>query len=46
MSCKPMYAAYRLQFGEAADQGEYLGLSDDEVRFYDSLTNNESESRG
>ena len=30
------------KFREAADRGEQLGLSDDEVRFYDALANNES----
>ncbi len=30
------------KFREAASRGEQLGLSDDEVRFYDALANNES----
>jgi len=30
------------KFREAANRGEQLGLSDDEVRFYDALANNES----
>ena len=30
------------KFKEAASRGEQLGLSDDEVRFYDALANNES----
>lgn len=30
------------KFKEAASRGEALGLSDDEVRFYDALANNES----
>jgi type I restriction enzyme, R subunit len=30
------------KFKEAAGRGEQLGLSDDEVRFYDALANNES----
>lgn len=30
------------KFREAARRGEQLGLSDDEVRFYDALANNES----
>lgn len=30
---------------EAAERGESLGLSDDEVRFYDALANNESAVR-
>jgi type I restriction enzyme R subunit len=30
------------KFREAASRGEQLGLSDDEVRFYDSLASNES----
>lgn len=30
------------KFKEAANRGEQLGLSDDEVRFYDALANNES----
>ncbi len=33
------------QFREAAGRGEQLGLSDDEVRFYDALANNESAVR-
>ena len=34
------------KFREAAGRGELLGLSDDEVRFYDALANNESAVRG
>lgn len=30
------------RFRAAASRGEQLGLSDDEVRFYDALANNES----
>ena len=30
------------KFRQAASRGEQLGLSDDEVRFYDALANNES----
>ena len=30
------------KFKEAASRGEQLGLTDDEVRFYDALANNES----
>ena len=30
------------KFKEAANRGELLGLTDDEVRFYDALANNES----
>jgi type I restriction enzyme, R subunit len=30
------------KFRQAASRGEQLGLSDDEVKFYDALTNNES----
>ena len=30
------------KFRQAASQGEALGLSEDEVRFYDALANNES----
>jgi type I restriction enzyme, R subunit len=30
------------KFREAANRGEQLGLTDDEVRFYDALANNES----
>ncbi|MFN3809883.1 MAG: type I restriction endonuclease subunit R [Roseateles asaccharophilus] len=33
------------KFREAASRGEALGLSDDEVRFYDALANNESAVR-
>ncbi|XOJ29679.1 type I restriction endonuclease subunit R [Alcaligenes sp. SJTW-7] len=33
------------KFREAAQRGEELGLSDDEVRFYDALANNESAVR-
>jgi type I restriction enzyme R subunit len=33
------------KFREAASRGEQLGLSDDEVRFYDALANNESAVR-
>ena len=33
------------KFREAAARGEQLGLSDDEVRFYDALVNNESAVR-
>ena len=33
------------RFKEAASRGEMLGLSDDEVRFYDALANNESAVR-
>lgn len=33
------------QFREAATRGERLGLSDDEVRFYDALASNESAVR-
>jgi type I restriction enzyme, R subunit len=33
------------KFREAAGRGEALGLSDDEVRFYDALANNESAVR-
>ena len=33
------------KFKEAASRGEMLGLSDDEVRFYDALANNESAVR-
>ncbi|MEN9627818.1 MAG: hypothetical protein RJA10_1045 [Pseudomonadota bacterium] len=33
------------KFREAAARGEQLGLSDDEVRFYDALANNESAVR-
>ncbi len=34
------------QFRIAAGRGEQLGLSEDEVRFYDALANNESERAG
>ncbi|MBP7968230.1 MAG: DUF3387 domain-containing protein, partial [Brachymonas sp.] len=30
------------KFRQAASRGEQMGLSDDEVRFYDALANNES----
>lgn len=33
------------KFKEAASRGEQLGLTDDEVRFYDALANNESAVR-
>jgi type I restriction enzyme R subunit len=33
------------KFQEAANRGEQLGLSEDEVRFYDALANNESAVR-
>jgi type I restriction enzyme R subunit len=33
------------RFKEAANRGEQLGLSEDEVRFYDALANNESAVR-
>jgi type I restriction enzyme R subunit len=33
------------KFREAASRGEALGLTDDEVRFYDALVNNESAVR-
>jgi type I restriction enzyme, R subunit len=33
------------KFREAASRGEQLGLTDDEVRFYDALANNESAVR-
>jgi len=33
------------KFHEAANRGEKLGLTDDEVRFYDALSNNESAVR-
>ena len=33
------------KFRDAANRGEALGLSDDEVRFYDALANNESAVR-
>jgi type I restriction enzyme, R subunit len=33
------------KFGEAAARGEQLGLTEDEVRFYDALANNESAVR-
>jgi type I restriction enzyme, R subunit len=33
------------KFREAAERGEQLGLSEDEVRFYDALANNESAVR-
>ena len=33
------------KFREAASRGQTLGLSDDEVRFYDALANNESAVR-
>ena len=33
------------KFREAAARGERLGLSEDEVRFYDALANNESAVR-
>lgn len=33
------------KFREAANRGEVLGLSEDEVRFYDALANNESAVR-
>jgi type I restriction enzyme, R subunit len=33
------------KFREAANRGEQLGLTDDEVRFYDALANNESAVR-
>ncbi len=33
------------KFREAAARGEHLGLSEDEVRFYDALANNESAVR-
>lgn len=33
------------KFREAAGRGEQLGLSEDEVRFYDALANNESAVR-
>ncbi|WP_245598028.1 type I restriction enzyme endonuclease domain-containing protein [Ottowia thiooxydans] len=33
------------KFKEAASRGEVLGLTDDEVRFYDALANNESAVR-
>jgi type I restriction enzyme, R subunit len=33
------------KFREAASRGEKLGLSEDEVRFYDALVNNESAVR-
>ena len=33
------------KFREAADRGETLGLTDDEVRFYDALANKESAVR-
>jgi type I restriction enzyme R subunit len=33
------------KFRQAADRGEQLGLSDDEMRFYDALANNESAVR-
>ena len=33
------------KFREAAGRGEQLGLTEDEVRFYDALTNNESAVR-
>ena len=33
------------KFKEAANRGEQLGLSDDEVKFYDALANNESAVR-
>jgi type I restriction enzyme R subunit len=33
------------KFKEAASRGEQLGLSDDEVKFYDALANNESAVR-
>lgn len=33
------------KFKDAASRGETLGLTDDEVRFYDALTNNESAVR-
>ena len=33
------------KFREAASRGESLGLTDDEVRFYDALANNESAAR-
>jgi type I restriction enzyme, R subunit len=33
------------KFREAASRGETLGLSEDEVRFYDALANNESAVR-
>ena len=33
------------KFREAAARGEQLGLSEDEVRFYDALANNESAVR-
>ena len=33
------------KFKEAADRGAQLGLSDDEVKFYDALVNNESAVR-
>ena len=33
------------KFREAASRGEQLGLTEDEVRFYDALTNNESAVR-
>jgi type I restriction enzyme R subunit len=33
------------KFREAAARGEQLGLTEDEVRFYDALANNESAVR-
>lgn len=33
------------KFQQAAGRGEQLGLSDDEVKFYDALANNESAVR-
>lgn len=33
------------KFREAANRGEVLGLSEDELRFYDALTNNEASVR-
>jgi type I restriction enzyme R subunit len=33
------------KFREASSRGEYLGLTDDEVKFYDALANNESAVR-
>ena len=33
------------QFREASKRGDHLGLNDDEVKFYDALTNNESAVR-
>jgi len=33
------------KFREAANRGEQLGLTEDEIRFYDALANNESAVR-